>query len=45
MPRLKTLYCDIEWRRDEPIIRQLGRLETINDRRPDDLIRKLVSRR
>jgi len=36
---LKFLYCDIDWKRDEDVIRRLGQLEIINDSKHADLIR------
>jgi hypothetical protein len=39
LPGLKFLYCDIDWKRDEQVIRQLGQLEMINDSKHADLVR------
>lgn len=42
LPRLKILYCDINWKRDQHVVRQLSRLEMINDSNPANLIRWYV---
>ena len=38
LPGLKFLFCEIDWKRDEQVLRQLNRLEMINDSSHADLV-------